>query len=373
MTKIKKVIIHPTQELNHFSYIHTMLYDSKELEIEEKLFTQPRKGVIRISNDLLTLLPNRFHEKTSIIDVILSNDKRLKIGFDLYDLSSDFSLWALKNCDYLFKRNLNEEHIELLKREYQGCKIMSFTWNFGCKTVKSFSLKIILGFVLFQLKDNTKINRYFFRNIKKNILYSVGHIRQVAKRRSIEYFRQIPEEVDTVSNRILFQSRCFSDLDLNSRHIQDFRSKVIQLLKLNFPKDFVGGFIPDPTSIKLYPNLVTRQNTSPIDYLNLLKSSDIVIYTEGLNHSPAWKFAEYASQGKVIVAQRFQFSMPFDIVDGEDVIFFDTPKELFDIITKLKNSEKLKQSLRKNIREKFNNYMDPKSAFKLMEDVIFLA
>lgn len=367
---IKKVKVFSPQELNHFSYIHTLFHEIDSLDVIEVFSTHKKRGVLRVGKDLQRL-ENRFHKKTVISEFQLTGFTRnALVGFDLYDLASDYSIWALENCDFLFKRNLRSQDLEAVTSLFPNCKVLNFTWNFGCSGKSKFKYQTILGFIYFESFNKLKIDRYFLFNVFKGISYSLQHLKMVSKRRNIEIFRSLAKPQDIVTNRILFQTRCFSLEDENSQKIQFFRSEIISLLKREYSNHFVGGFIKDSVSSKLYPELLSPYSSDPSEYFNLLQSSEIVVYTDGLNNSPAWKLAEYASQGKIIIAQRFNFDMPFELRHLKDIIYFDNPIDLREILSNILNNSKLKKELSRNIRKVYMDYMDPLSCGNRIIDIV---
>jgi len=109
-----------------------------------------------------------------------------------------------------------------------------------------------------------------------------------------------------------------------------------------------------------YTDAITNIPSDPVSYLNAVKKSSIVIYTRGLKNSPAWKMAEYCSQGKVIIAERLTAELTDALIDGKQVLFFDDYKELVKKINLVLKTKTLRDTLSLNAREFYMNTIHPK-------------
>lgn len=109
-----------------------------------------------------------------------------------------------------------------------------------------------------------------------------------------------------------------------------------------------------------YSDAITNITSDPVSYLNAVKESSIVIYTRGLKNSPAWKMAEYCSQGKIIIAERLTAELPDELIDGKHVLFFDGYEELVEKINLVLKSKRLRDTLSFNAREYYLNTIHPR-------------
>ncbi len=161
--------------------------------------------------------------------------------------------------------------------------------------------KFFLGLFLTNLRLNLNGDRYFFKRIFKTYNAQKEHWQFINTSRNITRFENYEEATE---NSILFQTRCFlheNDVDVKQIHQQ--RYHLIKLLRKHFPDRFMGGFVPSKVATEKYGDALTNVPTAPEEYLDAMKKAKIVIYTRGLANSPAWKMAEYLSQGKVIIAE----------------------------------------------------------------------
>ena len=119
-----------------------------------------------------------------------------------------------------------------------------------------------------------------------------------------------------------------------------------------------------------YTDAITNIPTDPISYLNAVKESSIVIYTRGLKNSPAWKMAEYLSQGKVIIAEQLTAELPVPLEHRKEVLFFDNDEELLNNIKEVLHNDDLCNTLSKNARMYFEKHVHPVQSVKRILDTV---
>ena len=357
------ITIYTPQEYNHSSYIQTGLFELEKqgvLDIEINLSLKHRRGKYRIENNTL-IETNEYSPKTSFYKLLdrLTYTETM-FACDLYDLDNHFSSYALENCGYVFKRNYVQEKIDQLPERYRN-KVLQLGLTFGVhseshKGLIKFLIANYIGAVCWNLKWDKRILKRVFNSLQK----AHNHWRHIRTSRKISLFDSITKSISS-EQTILFQTRCFnSDTDPDVLAIHEQRYDIIKLLKKEFPTLFKGGFIASKMSELNYTDAITNIPSDPVSYLNTVKKSSIVIYTRGLKNSPAWKMAEYCSQGKVIIAERLTAELPDDLKDGEHVLFFEDYEDLVKKIKLVLRSEKLRDTLSFNAQEYYLNIIHPK-------------
>lgn len=360
-----EVNIYTPQELNHSSYIQTGLFElEKESFIKANIILSfsKRLGTIKVSETTI-FETNKPHPKTSFYQLTDEKSGR-KINFatDLYDASNSFSKYALEHCDFVFKRNFENQFIEKLPKEYQK-KIfpLGLTFKVHSENRKG-SLQFLLGILITNVLLEIKFDRLFLSRILRNIKKQLQHWRQVKNTNLIHSFEQ---SESYSANTILFQTRCFPfDDQQDVQQIHQQRHDLVLLLRDKFKDAFKGGIIPSEMANKKYSAALTNLPTDSKSYLNLIKESKIVIYTRGLLNSPAWKMAEYLSQGKVIIAEKLTAELPVSLVHGKEILFFENEKELLLLIEEVMNNESLSEELSENAKIYFENHVHPKQNMK---------
>lgn len=360
------VKIYTPQELNHSSYIQTGLF---ELEKESYLKTNvvlsfaKRLGTIRVADSGLEKT-NQPHPKTSFYQLIdATSGRKVNFATDLYDASNSFSKYALENCDYVFKRNFESKYIALLPKEMQQ-KIYPLGLTFGChsKYKKDWNT-FYIGFWVTNVILNIKIDSYFFQRLKRGVTFIKSHWKFINTSRFIPDFESY-KAIDE-SEKILFQTRCFqaeNQEDVAEIHSQ--RHHIIITLRQKFPTQFIGGFIPSAMALQNYPETISNLSAEPSEYLNEVKKAKIVVYTRGLVNSPAWKMAEYLSQGKVIIAEKLTAELPVPLINGKEVLLFENVKEMVSLIEEALLDDLLCEKLSHNSKAYFDSHVHPKQNVK---------
>jgi hypothetical protein len=364
MNKLKVKIFTP-QELNHSSYIQTGLFELEKegfLKTKVVLSVKKRLGIIKfIENKIVET--NQPHPKTSFY-TLEDKKNKLQINFatDLYDDAKSFSKYALENCDYIFKRNFETRYISLLSEKHQQ-KIFPLGLTFGVHTkYKKINWQFFISMMLTNLRISTKLDRMFFIRLKNCYNEQNNHWKFINTSRDITDFEKNNANFE---NNILFQTRCFpyeTDVDVKQMHQQ--RMDITLLLREKFKDIFKGGIIPSLIANKNYSAALSNIPSDPLQYLQVLKNSKIVIYTRGLANSPAWKMAEYLSQAKVIIAEKLTAELPIPIIHSKQVLFFDNNDQLVIHIENCLNNEKLCLDLSNNAKKYFDEIVHPKANMK---------
>jgi len=355
------VVIYTPQELNHSSFIQTGLFELENrgfIKVKIKLCTSKSLGHYVVVDDEVNKKVNQPYPKASYYKLIDNvSNKEITFATDLYDFSSHFSLAALNNCDYIFKRNFERSFVKKLPEKYKK-KISPLGLTFGVHSeFKKKKGLFFTGLLLSNLRVNCKFDRTFFKRIMNTYIRQIKHWNFIKSSRKISRFASFQKGVNKT---IFFQTRCFLyDTDKDVIGIHEQRYHIIKLLRKEFSKYFLGGFIPSRIVNEKYSDALSNVPSAPELYLDALKNAEIVIYTRGLVNSPAWKMAEYLSQGKVIIAERLTAELPVPLVHGKEVLFFDTDEELIKNIRKVLFDSDLRSELSNNARAYFEQYVHP--------------
>lgn len=355
------VIIHTPQELNHSSYIQTGLFELEKMglvNVEVQLYIKKNQGTLTVDEHGNITKSSRPHPKTSFYTLIdNSSNKKINFATDLYDFAEYFSETALNTCDFYFKRSFEISYINPIQANSKA-KIHRLGITFGTHSgYKYDTYKFFLGLFLSNLKLNLKRDRYFFKRIFKTYKAQKKHWQFINTSRNISRFENFGKAYE---NSIMFQTRCFlHEKDEDVKQIHQQRYHIIKLLKQHFPDTFMGGFVPSRVANKNYGDALTNVPTAPEEYLDALKKAKIVVYTRGLANSPAWKMAEYLSQGKVILAEPLTTELPVPLTEGKELLYFQNDKELIEKIKIALEDKALAARLSKNARAYFETHVHP--------------
>lgn len=359
------LIIYTPQELNHSSYVQTGLFELAHQEfinVKVVVSSKKRRGRLKVAgnNVLKTKQANPKVSYYKLIDNI--SRKEILFACDLYDHADQFSEYAFNHCDYVFKRSYESRYINQLTA-VQKNKLYPLGLCFGVRSNNGANkTKFYYGLFLSNLLLNLKPDRLILKRSLKTYKSQKRHWKFISTTRQLERFNSFEIPKKTI---VFFQTRCFAhekDTDVKNIHLQ--RYHIIKLLQKEFPKNFQGGFIPSAIVNKKYQDALSNVPSEPELYLDALKQAKIVIYTRGLANSPAWKMAEYLSQGKVIIAEKLTTNLPVPLTHGKEVLYFETDTELVDAINLALNNEELAQSLSQNARAYFETQVHPTQNIK---------
>ncbi len=355
------VIIHTPQELNHSSYIQTGLFELERLgmiKVEVQLYLKKNRGMLTVAENGSITKNGRPFPKASFYTLIDdATGKKISFATDLYDFAEYFSEAALNTCDFYFKRNYDGRFVQRVQPNSR-VKIHNLGMTFGTHSAyKHIGNKFFYGLFLVNLRLNLKWDRNLLKRIFKTYKAQKRHWQFINTTRKISSFENF--EKATLAS-ILFQTRCFlheNNEDLKQIHEQ--RYHIVKLLRQHFPNRFLGGFVSSKVAIEKYGDALTNVPTAPDEYLEAMKKARIVIYTRGLANSPAWKMAEYLSQGKVIIAEPLTAELPVPLVDGKELLYFHNDEELLEKIKLVSDDAALVESLSQNARAYFEKHAHP--------------
>ena len=366
------VTIYTPQELSQSSYMQTGLFEMAHkgfIDVAVKINASKNLGRIIFNQTDGILETQQSFPKVSFYKLTNNSTKKsVTFATDLYDFSNQFSVAALEKCDYVFKRNYEHKYITKLSDKHQE-KIHPFNLTFWVQSeYKSNDIKFFLGLLASNLNVNLKFDGYFFKRLIASYKAQLKHWSFIKTSRNLNRYEK---QEKATKNSILFQTRCFLREDQQDViNIHEQRHHIIKLLRKHFSNQFLGGFIPSKIANEKYADALSNVPSEPELYLDALKKAKIVIYTRGLANSPAWKMAEYCSQGKIIIAERLTTELPVPLEHGKELLFFDTDEELVENIKLVLSDESLGNDLSVNARRYFEKHIHPAQSVKRILDIM---
>jgi hypothetical protein len=372
MRKRVTVIIDSPQELNQSSYIRAGLFELEKagiIKCRVKINIKRRLG--RIDTESGTLVRTKHpHPKTSYYTLI-DHDANLNIKFavDLFDSPWHFSEVALKQCEYVFKRNYVTRYIQPLDSEIKK-KLYPLGLSFMVGTDrKLYNHKLFIGLLLSNMALAFKFNREMPVKLWRAFQWSLMHWKGFSRSRRLkdfEFFSKLKSQF------VIFQTRCFAGSEsVDVKTIHQERADLIRYLKKSLVSDFKGGFIPDAIASKQFPDCLTSLPTEPTAYLQLVNESAIGIYTRGLSQSPAWKLAEYFAKGTCCVAEPLITELPQPLEPGVHFHVFKNQAECAEQCRSLLLDKTERSRMSNNARTYYENHINPaKNVLRILELMI---
>ncbi len=265
-----------------------------------------------------------------IIATALGSGESKSIVYEMHDQSNILDSQLLEKCDVYFKRSYHHADVLSYPKVLQH-KIRSYGIHLPSTTPAL----------------TRKLSSIFFHQAGLNMLRSPAFVVQQIRRyyNSYHQFIGLPSPVDytqspqmKVADTVFFQTRVWPQEfvgDDIAQKINDKRIDLVRALRKNFKNNFVGGILPTVFARKHYPDCITTHATDNKDYIRLLKSNLIGIYTRGLNHSIAIKLPEYLAASLCIVSENIRNYLPAALIQEENYLEFE------DIDSCLANCERL--------------------------------
>lgn len=152
-----------------------------------------------------------------------------------------------------------------------------------------------------------------------------------------------PPEVEP-NPRVIFMTQAWNPSNVKSKQkkderimINEMRAACIKSLRKQFGKRFLGGFYINEFSRKHYKECLVTDNemTLKSNYLRVLKDFSVGIATMGLDGSVGWKFAEYVTNSKAIISEKFDCLLPGDFEENKNYLSFVSADECVERVAEL--------------------------------------
>lgn len=158
-----------------------------------------------------------------------------------------------------------------------------------------------------------------------------------------------------------------------------YRGTFAKVCKKLYPV-FEGGFFYIPSAdvarqfpqyreyLEEYKDMLITRRIGMKEYLKKTKLSSIVFNTPSVLGCHGWKLGEFLAMGKAIISTPLNNMMPGEFAAGKHYIEVNSVEDIASAVSLLKNNEALRQDLKKNAREYYAQYVDPKAAvYRIIE------
>lgn len=283
--------------------------------------------------------------------IIQSKKGEYKICIDYRD-KSNLNINALKWCDVYGKVNFNRSSNDyiIIPEELKN-RIIPIGPNFGIKiwnTIQTIE-KFISNY--FKCYDNLPVNfRAFFS----------GYHWQI-KRNTIDFYQKSKSD----SNYVFHVSSLYKNLK-GRENTNSWRAEFIRSCKNNTNCNFEGGLLIkslDGLTVQ-YKDIITRKYFPPLQYIENIKKSAFVFNTPAIWNCHGWKLGEYLALGKAIISTPFINEMPEPMINGENILFVTTEKELSEAVDLLLKDHWLRAHLENGARKYYEKWLEPKKVIK---------
>ncbi|MEO8392409.1 MAG: glycosyltransferase [Chloroflexota bacterium] len=294
----------------------------------------------------------------------LSSGRTSRVGFDMSDDPDMFVPALLKKCDLLFKRNYQSKYTDYLDPESRR-KIRPFGLLYGVRsTHEQHESLLYLGKAAYDLSKLHYRGMTSRKGLRQHLINPLGKLRYEFRRhRDTKTIPDYEQDChDPTKPYLLFQTRTWiprGTRKIDFDRINEQRASLIRKLRAAFGERFVGGLIPDDYAREHFPDCLTASATDLRGYTNLIKQAAIVVYTQGLVDSPAWKLAEYLAAGKCIVAEPLATELPKPLVNDQDLVFYQSEDDCVNQCARLLDDPASIERLACNARAYYQAEVEP--------------
>lgn len=318
--------------INHNSFIIAGLCD---LVSERK---------IRLRFRLLRPVVSDRNYWISYVVVKYPSGRSLRIAFDFHDFANFYCSRNLEISDLYFRANFSQAVVDEMRNREHAAKMRPFGLYFAPRpnVDKAVGLRYMGSIVsAFQ-----KYGFFSFLPVDKKkmyALYSQIYINYFANYRDKLKVAQYHSFISKPEGpAVFFNPRCWAETDDSVRKVNSTRAEIIRLCRKELGEKFLGGFINTDYARKNYPDAVLEKRISHADYIRLVQSSPVNIYTQGLNNCISWKLMEYFAAGSAVVGERISNDLPVgELGDGIFFPFENAEQCVSNIMTLLGDAERL--------------------------------
>lgn len=306
--------------------------------IHAGLFELERAGLIRLRFrlNLEYSQPGVFISAYRVRDRV--SGREASFAADMKDAPDGFIPASYRDVDRLFKRNFQPGII-------------------AAAVPAGFRDKILPAGLAYQVRSSHDHHRWLLytaaclhtlkhmrqsgvRRLRHDLLAPLGHAYLWKMRR---HWRTPPVAFYERNTRatpealVYFQTRAFDPDPRLANHLDQVvasklevnRSRIALILALRsaLGPAFRGGLVADPFARAHHPEVLSTLPSAQAVHLEMVERAQVVVYSNGLCGSPAFKLAEFLAAGKCIVAERLACELPAPLRDGEHLVWFDHPEE----------------------------------------------
>jgi hypothetical protein len=280
---------------------------------------------------------------------------------DLGDSGSAFSMERLERCDVYFKRSFEPEQIArlpaALREKVEPYGLFYEAGESGDATLLRRIVCEIVARRRFGAPISRALFRWWIRLLASSWLDPLAS-RVLGKQLVVED-RHVARSDAPLGNSVCFQTRMWNPGDAPTANVgalNEGRGTIVRALKSHFGSRFVGGVVPSPYSLQLYPDLITPYSDKRAAYLRLLQHCRVSVVTAGIHRSIPGKLGESIAAGRCIVTDRLAYELPVPLEEGRHYLAFDSPEECTAQCERLLNDDAFAAEMQGHNREYFRRH-----------------
>lgn len=347
--RIPTVTFHCDHYLNHNSFVISGLC---ELAVS---------GKIRLNFRLRRPVLSDRNYWIPYIIVTYPSGRVTRIAFDFHDFAQFYCSVNLEISDLYFRANYSQAVVDSMTNRAHAAKMRRFGLYFAPKPDRDRRRALrYLGSL------HAAIQKYGLRSFlptnyaRLYALYTqvyVNYFENYRKKLPVSEYHRFKSEI---SNPIIFfNPRCWPETDDSVQRTNQMRAEIVRLCRKQFGERFLGGFINTSYARENYPDVVLDRNIPHSEYIRLVQSTPINIYTQGMKDCISWKLLEYFAAGSVVVGERITNDLPPSELGTGFFFPFDTPEECATNIEALLRNPQDMSTMRQASYLHYENHLAP--------------
>lgn len=360
-----EVTLYATPDFRHASYIMKGLSD---LQREGIVRIKPRIRGLQYRDRVVVdggklMRSNRPYPWSPICRIKdIDSGVVTRIAIDLQDWPNWFSHHALTHSDIVYKRCYDRKITEIVEREYEVKVLpfgMSHSYGLDDNVISQRQVKTLklLGKLETAVNDPLRLRGPFSGKGANGLRTSV----QAKSMSFVDVRAEFPECY------AFFQVKYYDWNNRWSTPLNEYRAEIIRNLKRHLGVRFQGGMYFDCPVPPAYQDCVTNLPTTQAHYLDMVRQATVVVSSNGFAQSPPWKLCEYLQMGKCIVSEPMAYELPVSLVDGRDVLYFQTPDDCAAVCQSLLDNPREMEKLGENARAFYEANIKPRN--KMFETI----
>lgn len=300
--------------------------------------TQVVSGFFKIKkNPQYSVIFSRNNDESYSGAYLLTRINNIKVVYDLYD-NSTINGEIYSQCDFYFKRSFLDSHAI----DYPKVRALGF---------------------YFAIADYFKELHPFKFNLQNTAGAFLGRTMHLCEKDILT------DPFVSDNPRILFIPRLWdpdapdienNDVRKERIEINSFRIACVKECLKKFPESFTGGIQPTDFAFKHLGTdlqlIMDKKSTIRGRYINIMKSTDICVSTQGLHKSNPGKIAEYIAASRAIVSEPLHYKVTGNFEEGKNYLSFSSVDELISNILTLYNNSELRLEMMKSNRDYRDRY-----------------
>lgn len=293
---------------------------------------------------------------------------------DCHDVADYFCPDSLAACRFYYKSNLSEKTYRAVPPEYRE-KLRPLGPYLPSRPRHDRAVRsrwIGSAFTKIRQRLLWSTRRLSFTNNLREIYWDLVRGKRYLSRKTWDQYENAPINAEAGQRVILFNPACWDESEGDEVcQLNEFRARLIVALREAFGERFVGGFRRYGPSYHKYPDACETSYISHDEYVRLLGSSNLAVYTNGKWDCFSWRLAETLAASKCIVSQRIPNDAGVPLDERVGIVQCDTIEEMVAALKRFDKDPELTREYAERCQRYYEEWVRPRERMrKLIAEVL---